>query len=254
MKRIILSVQGILFFFCCFGQVQVLPSVLNTAGLSLQNDQIQLDFSIGEMSIATFTGATNTIQSGFLRSQIAVSALPLSFLSFTAILSGNDTRLNWQTANEQNVHGFNVQRSPNGLDFKNIAFIAAANKASNNYEYIDVYTKNLIDSTLFYRLQEIDKDAHSNYSPIRKVSLKNAINYTVFPNPIIDKLEITFNNQSYLYVEKYFVIYNPDGKKILSNRTTLSKVEINTSAWLKGIYIIYIIINEQHLSQIIIKE
>lgn len=253
MKRIILSIKGIILFSCSFAQVQVLPLVLNNSGLSFQNDQVRLDFSLGEMSIATFTGVTNSIQSGFLQPQDALSVVTLSFLSFDVILSGNDCKLNWQTANEQNVHGFNIQRSFNGQDFNNIGFIKAANNVANSYNYFDISVNNLMASTLFYRLQEKDKDGYSNYSSVCKVTLKNTFIYTVFPNPITDKLEITFN-QCYLSVEKHIAIYNLEGKKLLNNTTPLSKVGINTSTWRKGIYLIDIVIKEQHLSQIIIKE
>jgi hypothetical protein len=254
MKRIILTVLGIGLFFCCFSQVQVMPSVLNSAGMSLQNSQVQLDFSMGEMSISTFSGSTNTIQSGFLQLQEALTVLPLSFLGFETTLSGNDCMLNWQTANEQNVNGFNIQRSFNGADFKNISFTASSNKIStNNYQYIDIAVNNLMVSTIFYRLQEIDKDGYSKYSPISKIRIKNIINYSAFPNPASDKLEVTFK-ESFLSVEKYFCVYAADGKVVFSEKTTLSNVEINTSAWSKGAYYVCIIANGQKSNQIIIKQ
>ncbi|MBK7410248.1 MAG: T9SS type A sorting domain-containing protein [Saprospirales bacterium] len=124
------------------------------------------------------------------------TALPVTWLSFRATVVDDDVLLTWSTASESNNEAFIVERSPNGVDFKEIAQIPGAGNTSEvqNYLYTDpspcqLHTANC---TLYYRLQQRDYDGTTDYSPIRVVQLQAKGDLRVYPNPASEVATISF--------------------------------------------------------------
>jgi hypothetical protein len=140
--------------------------------------------------VAMFYGGTPTNSpagySGLSFTQVSGIVLPVDFLSFYAMKSGNDARLTWTVAGDETNSHFEVMRSTNGRNFSTVQRIDAfANGATNNsYEATDINLNKLNAREVFYQIAQFDKDGTKTMSPVRKLSvdgLGKAV--TVFPNP-----------------------------------------------------------------------
>ena len=113
--------------------------------------------------------------------------LPVSFTSFTAKQLTDKVLLNWQTANEQNNRGFEIQRKRTGGSFETIAFVPTQAKAGNsnvllNYQFYDM--DNVKGTGLYYRIKQLDMDGYSNFSEIRYIKKEgSALELMIYPNP-----------------------------------------------------------------------
>ncbi|RZJ94776.1 MAG: T9SS type A sorting domain-containing protein [Hymenobacter sp.] len=122
--------------------------------------------------------------------------LPVSLIAFAAVRTSNSALLSWTTATEENNKGFNVQVSKDGVNFRTISFVASklVNSVQTlNYTYTD--TENGKTSTRYYRLEQVDVDGKTSYSPVRAVSFDGAVATSVtlvsYPNPFTDNVGLT---------------------------------------------------------------
>jgi Secretion system C-terminal sorting domain len=118
--------------------------------------------------------------------------LPLNWGSFTGTVHSNYNLLLWQTFNEQNNKGFELERRYNEqAAFEKITFIEGKNSSQkNSYQWYD-YTSNKNAAVIYYRLKQIDKDDKFSYSPIISLKTKTANKFiehvTVTPAQLIIK-------------------------------------------------------------------
>ncbi|MEJ7627927.1 MAG: hypothetical protein WKF35_13760 [Ferruginibacter sp.] len=97
------------------------------------------------------------------------SILPLRLLSFTGSYSDGKILLNWLTENEINVKEFSIQKSKDGILFETVFTQTARNRTTITEQYS--YRKtDLLSGSVFYRLQLIDLDGSSSFSPIIIIS------------------------------------------------------------------------------------
>lgn len=187
-------------------------------------------------------------------------ALPIKLSSFTATQKNNDVLLQWQTVQEANTKHFIVQRSVDGTNFIGISTVAAkGNSVTNtNYNYADNDVTALINSTVvYYRLQSVDVDGKTQYSPIVTVSLLNKnSDVVVLQNPVKNNiaLQITLHQQQQINI----TITNNLGQQINtlqqvlpSGKTTLT---IPTTTLTKGIYYVTVHYNNTKQTLSILKE
>ena len=121
------------------------------------------------------------------------SPLPLNLISFSATKTAeNENTLNWNTSNQVNFAGFEIQKSTNTKAFETIGNISATNFSKNNYRFIDNQATEPIN---YYRLKMNDLDGKFEYSKI--VSVKNeSIQSTIgdfYPNPSQSFTQIKIN-------------------------------------------------------------
>jgi hypothetical protein len=90
--------------------------------------------------------------------------LPVELTSFTAECRGDEVILSWQTESELNNDGFSVEKSNNGVDFYQIAFMPGCGNCNNLSKYEMVDEKN--EENAYYRLKQIDYDGAFSYSDI----------------------------------------------------------------------------------------
>jgi hypothetical protein len=125
-------------------------------------------------------------------------ALPVGFMNFTATAKTSQIELQWQTGNEQNNAGFEVQRSEGSAgNFIALGFVPGAGNSqlSQSYIYPDAAVRK--NQRYYYRLKQVDIDGHSTYSPTRTAWITDSrlASVTVSPNPAIDRLVISFGNE-----------------------------------------------------------
>jgi len=119
----------------------------------------------------------------------AVNPLPVELLAFTGKNINGNAMLNWITSLEINNKGFFVERSLDGVNFKDLGFVMGAgnSKSVKNYRYEDENVFSLA-STVYYRLRQVDFDGAYSYSNIVSISENDLANegISVYPNPFVD--------------------------------------------------------------------
>lgn len=193
-----------------------------------KNGHTSISFDYSWRDSANVLGTTGTY------SMNSLSPIPVTLVSFTATLQGNEVLLNWITASENNTDYFEIERSANGQNFNPILSQPAAGNSSSLLKYKDIDKK--IDwaatNIYYYQLVTYDKDGSYAVSKICLVNIndpktKNILK--VWPVPFNEDLNIlissTRNEVSNLS------IYDATGKEIYMEAVELKKGEniINSS-------------------------
>ena len=94
------------------------------------------------------------------------AVLPLHWISWNAVISGNHTYLKWETEKTINNDHFEIQRSADGINFSIIGTVAAGNDVNTFTDASPVTGNN------FYHIRQVDKDGKYSWSTIVKVSFQ----------------------------------------------------------------------------------
>ncbi len=201
----------------------------------------------------------NSLDAGFVMAPVV---LPVKMISFNATLgSNNKVDLTWVTANEENLHHFNVERSVDGINFETVGLVFAKAQAggSANYTFSENADGFANNSIVYYRLRSIDNDSKTQLSNTRIIRLSkentNEIKIATYPNPVVSELRIsiptTWQNKIVVYN-----LVNMNGQivrqitKAKGNQTET----INLAGVQKGIYLLQVSCNDQVASQKIVKQ
>ncbi len=169
--------------------------------------------------------------------------LPVELTSFTAVAKGKNVELKWSTASETNNHGFDVERSLNGMWTK-IGFVegAGSTNAPKEYGYVDAVNQG---GRISYRLKQIDRDGKFTYIDAIEVVVNTTVsNYELaqnFPNPFNPVTTIRFSVKQ---LEQTSVrVYDITGKQVaeLFNGVAapgqIYNVQFNGSGLASGMYL-----------------
>lgn len=114
------------------------------------------------------------------------SPLPVKLKNFNASKKVGKVAVTWETEEELNSDGFEIQRRIGNGKYETIAFVdsKAPNGNGSNYSYSYDDAENLPNGVAYYRLRQIDFDGKSMYSDIKAVrSNSRAFVVSVYPNP-----------------------------------------------------------------------
>ncbi len=199
----------------------------------------QTDFYVIEQTVCGFT-SRDTVY-------VSVNPLPLKWLNFTtsvlppsAFGEGLVVRLKWQTANEENVSHFNIQRSYRGTnEFENVGQVSANNRLRNEYSFIDDKLNGTAPWAL-YRVQSIDKDGMRSYSEVRRMVFDQPTSpLTIFPNPAKNRVNFSCKNM------RQIDVVDATGRTVLSQKVNgLSVVALNIASLSKGVYLVRVMSDE----------
>jgi len=156
--------------------------------------------------------------------------LPLQISSFTASWQNKTPYLQWDAANTENTKAFNIQRSLDGRTFNTVKQVAVS--GSSSYHFEDNYSPT---STVFYRLQQVDKDGQPFYSNTAQLTI-NDKQFSISPNPAKDFATISFNK----IVDKATIAgYDITGKAVITQSLSgTNAYKLNTQTLTNGIYVI----------------
>ncbi len=163
--------------------------------------------------------------------------LPLKLAEFIGIRNSTENILKWTTSSEKNILGFEVQKSPNGIDFETIGLVEAKNQnTTTQYSFKD---KQISSYKNYYRLK-INNNNKSDYSNIvvlntEDFAKKNVIQ--VHPNPAQNKLNIITYEESTIGT---ICIFNLHGK-VIQCLNGINQIDINDLVI--GHYILQVEIN-----------
>jgi hypothetical protein len=120
------------------------------------------------------------------------SIFPARLLNFSVRNMAPFITVNWQTANEQDMINYEVERSFDGRQFASIKTVAALRgPGTNNYVYNDAEALLSSFSTIYYRVKFHDVAGEFFYSNIKSVKVTNNGSLLVdnLPNPFSGTLQ-----------------------------------------------------------------
>jgi hypothetical protein len=169
--------------------------------------------------------------------------VPVEWLTFSAAKGkDNNAFLTWQTAQEQNNAGFEVERSTDGKIFEKIAFVAGrgTSMTKNSYNFTD---NTPLSKTSYYRLQQVDFDGTKTASKV--ISVENAGaqgKLSVYPNPSSGNVvTVNFGDNTLEQVVQIaqISVFNALGQLVLQQKTTgQQQVQLDISDLAKGTYFV----------------
>jgi hypothetical protein len=182
---------------------------------------------------------TNQISFGTWAVSRDASPLPITLLEFTAVpINNNTVNTQWITVTEINNDYFTLQRSIDGKNYEDLAFIDGAGNSNHTlyYNYVDLQPFMGIS---YYRLKQTDFNGIISFSEPRPVKLLEKGKFIVeaFPNPTTNLVNIHSNgrNLSLHLVSK-------EGKSIQQINTFDFATTLNIENLAAGVY--YLMVNE----------
>ena len=158
-------------------------------------------------------------------------------------------KITWEVGTENNVLGYEVQRSKDGSHFDAIGFVNAA--AQPNYAYID---DRPLAGTNFYRVVTIDNDRGLKYTSIISVDGRKDLHLFRFPNPTTNTLLV--QHQEVSSGDAILRVSSFDGKVVKALRLALNSVQTNidVSTLRAGNYVVEFVNGGKRISTTFIKQ
>ncbi|MFT3908042.1 MAG: kelch repeat-containing protein [Ferruginibacter sp.] len=166
-----------------------------------------------------------------------VELLPVKLVSFNGVLQNKNVLLTWTAADETGFDHYEIEKSFNGISFKNIGNVKGINK--KDYEFTDYDA--IQPGVIYYRLKMVDIDGHFNYSSIIKFKTGQTTQFVLYPNPAKDFTQLKFskNINGKVLVE----IINAGGRLMQRNMYDVNGngFVISTKGFGNGMYVVKII-------------
>ena len=162
-----------------------------------------------------------------------VIVLPLTLQGFTASLKNGAAQLDWYTDNEENCRFFEIESGTDAASWHSIGMVMATGNSStiSNYHYTD---PSPLPGNNFYRIKMVNADGKFVYSSVKNIYIAGKSSFTLFPNPVKDKLYFSDNGQA---VESV-TLSGQDGRSITRFDNPPSGSSIDMSHLAKGIYLV----------------
>jgi hypothetical protein len=123
----------------------------------------------------------NEVNQGEITLSYLVS-LPVTLIRFSATKKDRGVKLDWQTSEESNNQGFDIERKHDGGNWENIGYVDGhgSTKENSTYSFLDL---NPLSGMNYYRLRQVDYDGHTEFSRIVGVKIDSENVVKIYPNP-----------------------------------------------------------------------
>jgi hypothetical protein len=144
--------------------------------------------------------------------------LPVKLISFKANMENSTAKLTWESAEEENISGYIVQKSYNGNDWNDIGEVASKG-SSSSYTYNDPLSGNL--DKIYYRLK-IQEMVGYSYSGVVALRMSTSIgNISVAPNPFKSNIQLSINSTGTENIT--YALITSEGKQLRITSQKLSR-------------------------------
>jgi hypothetical protein len=219
-------------------------AVDNSEGVSGDNWVAPLNVVAGEvyvLLIDNFTASSNPFNLSWGgTASLDCTILPVNLLKFIAESKKNHNLLKWKTASEVNNDYYIIEKSFDGINYKQIGKVNANGNSSNVTEY-DFKDKDINYDIVYYKLTQVDYNGEFENLGVVYIS-KEVDEISVFPNPASKELNFKFKNiDNQQYTIEYVDVTGRIVKEIIVKNNT-NEVKSNVFSTLNnGFYLIKII-------------
>lgn len=171
--------------------------------------------------------------------------LPVALISFDANCSEENTLLTWTTASETNNDYFTVEKSSNGIDFKEIGRITGNGNSNSIIDYYWTDSSPKVGA-VYYRLKQTDFDGKFEYHNTITTACFKKSKIVISPNPFKTDFMVTLPEEWDLPIHVQVIDYL--GRSVKSMRVAQETPFMNislTESLTMGTYFIKIS-NEDH--------
>ena len=169
------------------------PKTAAIAGNDVNSDADEITGKTGFFTLQPGQ-INNDIDAGFINS--FTGTLPLHTLDLTATLRDNKVTLKWIAENEMNTKQFVIQQSFDGIMFNDIGKTVVAGQVNTPTQYVflnDIQSQQ-INNIVYYRIKAEDNIQRFAYSNIALLRVSKAAGIRVWPNPVSDFANVTYNS------------------------------------------------------------
>jgi hypothetical protein len=213
-------------------RLTLVNSGIGTAGVNggtILNPQInRTGLTAGNLSNSFYVASINSVS----------SPLPITLISFTAVIKNDEVRLSWSTSAEMNNDFFTIQKSKDETGWVDVLQVPGQGTGSTTQVY-SASDPQPYTGISYYRLKQTDIDGKESYSPV--VSIKNSKEISgifVYPNPVSNRLFIQFPSSGNYQI----AIEGTSGQNVFNTAALSSdNFSIDVSQYRPGIYFIQIL-------------
>ncbi|WAC40294.1 LamG-like jellyroll fold domain-containing protein [Pedobacter sp. SL55] len=200
--------------------------------------------SLDDLHIYNYVLSDTEVNSLFANNAV----LPVNLKSFTAKAQNNSAILNWETATETNNSHFIIKKSVDGENFTPITTVTAKFANGAKYQFID---NNPANGTNYYQLLQVDLDGKTTDLGVKTVSfsIKNIVK--AFPNPAIDKVDVTFS--AGIYNAAKLTDINGRVLQQISISKLQQSITLSIGNYAKGLYLLQLSGGQEKSTQRIVK-
>ena len=188
------------------------------------------------------------------------SALPVKLAAFYASLNNNKVDLTWRTTSEVNVSHFVVEKSIDGINYRDAGVVFAYGSATEKADYkLSDNIANDQAKIIYYRLRSVDIDGKGQLSETRIIRISkqadNDITIVAYPNPVNNELRITVpaNWQNKKAVYEIFTLNGQTVKKMETANSSQTET-LNISNLNSGLYFVKVTCEGKTAQQKIVKQ
>jgi len=190
-------------------------------------------------AVFEFSGSAAPVYNttAFLKTMVAASSLPVTWVAFTGNVANNKVILNWITSHEVNNSGFEVERSADGVIFQKVG--AMKPNQTSTYQFVDEKPLALVS---YYRIKQMDWDGQYAYSKVIKIQNGQVqANVSLLQNPVHEQLKV----QSSLHLlGGHMQIVNTEGRSISTHLISSTLQIVPVPALTRGAY--YLVITNKN--------
>lgn len=122
-------------------------------------------------------------------------ALPVIIAHFYTEKRDGGVKLNWATVRQSNTAHFVIEKSTNGVDWKEVGRLEAEDARNEMQEY-SIMDSDPTSGQTYYRLKEVDRNKNSTvYSTIIEDFATDFGSFLLYPNPANRNLNVFLSNE-----------------------------------------------------------
>ena len=168
--------------------------------------------------------------------------------------SSSNVILDWETLSETNTDRFVIERSLDASTFTPMLEMKAQGFSSQVHSYT-LNDDKATAKVIYYKLVSYDHDGSRTEYFVRAVDASEIMNFTTFPNPVVDKLVLRFGLETIrnTEIEITDILGVTTYKENLGEQQGVLRREIDMSSLPSGLYFITVKAGDQKLVNRVIK-